>query len=82
VLHCVGQPALKSINQSMAETELKRLLVQAYDRYNQAVKENALSMASYWDGYIGGLRDVYNGVAPVELNTVTRLSAEAPSQAC
>jgi len=54
----------------MAETEVKRLLVQAYDRYNFAVQSNAPNMASYWDGYIGGLRAVYSGAAPGELNAV------------
>jgi len=51
-------------------TALKDLLLVAYDRYSQAIKENALSCASYWDGYIGGLQDVYNEIAPGELNAV------------
>jgi hypothetical protein len=31
---------------------LKRLKMYAYRHYNQAVKDGAYSLASYWDGYI------------------------------
>jgi hypothetical protein len=31
---------------------LKRLKIYAYKHYNQAVKDGAFSLASYWDGYI------------------------------
>ena len=36
----------------------KRLLVQAYSRYNDAVTSGAISIASYWDGYIRGIQHV------------------------
>jgi hypothetical protein len=31
---------------------LKRLKIFAYNQYGQAVKDGAMSAASYWDGYI------------------------------
>ena len=31
---------------------LKRLKIYAYKHYNEAVKTGAMSIASYWDGYI------------------------------
>ena len=31
---------------------LKRLKIYAYKHYNQAVKDGAFPLASYWDGYI------------------------------
>jgi hypothetical protein len=31
---------------------LKRLKIYAYDQYGQAIKDGAMSAASYWDGYI------------------------------
>jgi hypothetical protein len=36
----------------------KRLLEQAYTRYNDAVVGGAASVASYWDGYIRGIQHV------------------------
>ena len=36
----------------------KRLLVKAYSRYNDAVTSGAVSIASYWDGYIRGIQHV------------------------
>ena len=36
----------------------KRLLVKAYSRYNDAVTSGAVSIASYWDGYIRALGHV------------------------
>ena len=38
--------------------DCKRLLVQAYSRYNDAVTSGAVSIASYWDGYIRGIQHV------------------------
>ena len=31
---------------------VKRLLLFAYEHYNEAYKTNAISVMSYWDGYI------------------------------
>jgi hypothetical protein len=36
----------------------KRLLIDAYSRYNEAVKTGAHHVASYWDGYIRGIQHV------------------------
>ena len=36
----------------------KRLLIDAYKRYNEAVKDGAHHVASYWDGYIRGIQHV------------------------
>ena len=34
---------------------VKRLKIFAYRQYNQAVKEGAHSVSSYWDGYLRAL---------------------------
>jgi hypothetical protein len=36
----------------------KRLLIDAYRRYNEATKDGAHHVASYWDGYIRGIQHV------------------------
>jgi hypothetical protein len=36
----------------------KRLLIDAYKRYNEAMKDGAHHVASYWDGYIRGIQHV------------------------
>ena len=38
---------------------LKRLKIFAYKHYNQAVKDGAVSAASYWDGYIRACGHIY-----------------------
>lgn len=38
--------------------DCKRLLDQAYTRYNDAVVGGAASVATYWDGYIRGVQHV------------------------
>lgn len=36
----------------------KRLLLLAYEQYNEARKADNWSVASYWDGYIRGVQHV------------------------
>ena len=38
--------------------DCKRLLDQAYKRYNDAMSCGAASVATYWDGYIRGIKHV------------------------
>ena len=38
--------------------DCKRLLDQAYKRYNDAMSCGAASVATYWDGYIRGIQHV------------------------
>ena len=38
---------------------LKRLKIFAYRQYNQAVKEGAHSVSSYWDGYIRACSHIF-----------------------
>ena len=38
--------------------DCKRLLEQAYKRYNDAVIGGSASVATYWDGYIRGIQHV------------------------
>lgn len=37
---------------------IKRLLIDAYARYNDGVKDGAHYVSSYWDGYIRALQHV------------------------
>lgn len=37
---------------------VKKLLLDAYDRYNEGMRDNAHYVASYWDGYIRALQHV------------------------
>lgn len=37
---------------------IKRLKIFAYRQYNQAVKDGAIVVGSYWDGYIRALSHV------------------------
>lgn len=36
----------------------KRLLIMAYEQYNEAQKDGAHSRSSYWDGYIRGIQHI------------------------
>lgn len=36
----------------------KRLLMRAWDQYNEAVKDGAQHRASWWDGYIRGIQHI------------------------
>ena len=38
--------------------DCKRLLVAAYNRYNNAVTSGESTIATYWDGYIRGIQHV------------------------
>lgn len=38
--------------------DCKRLLNQAYKRYNDAILSGAAGIATYWDGYIRGVQHV------------------------
>lgn len=37
---------------------IKRMLIMAYDGYNEAMKDEAKRAAAYWDGYIRALQHV------------------------
>ena len=49
-------PAMSEFNEErqldVSVGTLKRLKIYAYKHYNQAIKDGAFSLASYWDGYI------------------------------
>jgi len=38
---------------------LKRLKIYGYKHYNQAIKDGAMTAASYWDGYIRACSHIY-----------------------
>ena len=38
---------------------VKRMLIAAYEQYNEAAKGNASYVTSYWDGYIRALQHVF-----------------------
>jgi hypothetical protein len=38
---------------------LKRLKIYAYKHYNQAIKDGAMTAASYWDGYIRACSHIF-----------------------
>lgn len=47
-------------------TAIQQLLVQAFDQYNQAIRDGDPSRASYWDGYLRGVRHCLSQQAPQE----------------